>query len=97
MPESLGREAAHTLCLREVQMAMLGSGYPGRTPFTPGRRGWLDLRVVSCRELREAGVNLAIFPFLWFCQQKRDVYLLLVGGVLHFVLCHIPAIASQAT
>lgn len=65
MPESLGLKAAHTLCLWEVQTVMLGSVYPGRTQFTAGRRGWLDLRVFSCRELREAGVNLTIFPSLW--------------------------------
>lgn len=54
MSESLRHEAAHTRCLREVQTVTLGSVYPGRTQFNPGRRVWLDLRVVSCRELREA-------------------------------------------
>jgi len=56
MPESWGHEAAHTLCLREAQTAMLGSVYPGR-------RGRLDLRAISPRDLREAGVRSCHLSF----------------------------------
>ncbi|NWQ77192.1 XYLB kinase, partial [Columbina picui] len=39
--------------------------YVGFFHIYPWKEGWPGLRVVSCRELREAGGNLPIFPFLW--------------------------------
>lgn len=82
-PERLGKRL-HVL---EVQITILDTVYRGR-------------RVARCKsELREAGLNLAIFPSPVAGSDfgsRKGKRTLCLWEQARFVLCQIPAVASQA-